>query len=113
MPTSPSVGLYALLLDGKGGAWPLTPDEVAATFLLLGFLTGLLGINAGGIPGAENPFAFAIFTGMMVLVVMLQVLILRWTQLAVAGVARLYPLCHDRQVLLVDGMSGYGRVRCA
>jgi zinc transporter len=32
---------------------------VAALFLPLGFVTGLLGINVGGIPGAENPRAFA------------------------------------------------------
>ncbi len=31
---------------------------VAAIFLPLGFLTGLLGINVGGMPGAENPQAF-------------------------------------------------------
>jgi zinc transporter len=31
---------------------------VAAIFLPLGLLTGLLGINVGGIPGAENPLAF-------------------------------------------------------
>ncbi len=31
---------------------------VAAIFLPLGLLTGLLGINVGGIPGAENPSAF-------------------------------------------------------
>ncbi len=34
---------------------------VAAIFLPLGFLTGLLGINVGGIPGSENPWAFMIF----------------------------------------------------
>jgi len=34
---------------------------VAAIFLPLGFLTGLLGINVGGIPGSENPWAFLIF----------------------------------------------------
>jgi len=34
---------------------------VAAIFLPLGFLTGLLGINVGGIPGTENPWAFLIF----------------------------------------------------
>ena len=33
----------------------------AAIFLPLGFLTGLLGINVGGIPGSENPNAFTIF----------------------------------------------------
>ncbi|MEZ5542860.1 MAG: zinc transporter ZntB [Pseudomonadota bacterium] len=33
---------------------------VAAIFLPLSFATGLLGINVGGIPGTENPLAFAI-----------------------------------------------------
>jgi zinc transporter len=32
---------------------------VAAIFLPLGLVTGLLGINVGGIPGTENNFAFA------------------------------------------------------
>lgn len=32
---------------------------VAAVFLPLSFLTGLLGINVGGIPGTEYPLAFA------------------------------------------------------
>lgn len=31
---------------------------VAAIFLPLGFMTGLLGVNVGGIPGAEYPYAF-------------------------------------------------------
>ena len=35
---------------------------VAAVFLPLGFLTGLLGINVGGIPGAENKWAFTLVT---------------------------------------------------
>ncbi|MEM0515508.1 zinc transporter ZntB [Pseudoalteromonas sp. YIC-827] len=34
---------------------------VAALFLPLGFLTGLLGVNIGGIPGTESDAAFAIF----------------------------------------------------
>ena len=42
---------------------------VAAIFLPLGFLTGLLGINVGGIPGAENKFAFWIFILMLVIIV--------------------------------------------
>ena len=50
---------------------------VAAIFLPLGFLTGLLGINIGGIPGAENPQAFLVFCGMLALVVGLQVVIFR------------------------------------
>lgn len=51
---------------------------VAAIFLPLGFLTGLLGINVGGIPGAENVSAFWIFLGFLVGVVVLQVILFRW-----------------------------------
>ena len=51
---------------------------VAAIFLPLGFLTGLLGINVGGIPGADYPLAFLMFIGMLVVVVVLQLLVFRW-----------------------------------
>ena len=50
---------------------------VAAIFLPLGFLTGLLGINVGGIPGADNEWSFWIFTAMLITVVAIQVLIFR------------------------------------
>ena len=50
---------------------------VAAIFLPLGFLTGLLGINIGGIPGAENPQAFLVFCGMLASIVGLQIVIFR------------------------------------
>ena len=46
---------------------------VAAIFLPLGFLTGLLGINVGGIPGAENPYAFGIFILILIVVVGFQI----------------------------------------
>lgn len=46
---------------------------VAAIFLPLGTLTGLLGINVGGIPGAEYPFAFVIFVLFLVAVVAAQI----------------------------------------
>ncbi|MBQ0724002.1 MAG: zinc transporter ZntB [Cycloclasticus sp.] len=46
---------------------------VAAIFLPLGLLTGLLGINVGGIPGSENPWAFAVFCGMLVMIAVGQV----------------------------------------
>ena len=39
---------------------------VAAIFLPLGLLTGLLGINVGGVPGADNPWAFWAVTGGLV-----------------------------------------------
>jgi zinc transporter len=33
---------------------------ISAVFLPLGFLTGLLGINVGGLPGTDSPYAFGI-----------------------------------------------------
>lgn len=54
---------------------------IAAIFLPLGFLTGLLGINVSGIPGADNPYAFSIFGGMLALLVTAQIFIfkkLKW-----------------------------------
>ena len=39
---------------------------VAAIFLPLGLLTGLLGINVGGIPGTDNPWAFATVAALIV-----------------------------------------------
>ena len=47
---------------------------IAAIFLPLGFLTGLLGINVGGLPGTENNMAFMIFLCFLIAVVILQVL---------------------------------------
>ena len=35
---------------------------VAAIFLPLGFVTGLFGINVGGMPGVEDPRAFWVVT---------------------------------------------------
>jgi zinc transporter len=46
---------------------------VAAIFLPLGFLTGLLGVNIGGIPGTDNNYAFGIFSVILILVVAFQV----------------------------------------
>jgi len=50
---------------------------VAAIFLPLGFLTGLLGINVAGIPGAENKWAFSIFIILLIIVVFLQMAIFK------------------------------------
>ncbi len=44
----------------------LVLSVAAAIFLPLGLLTGLLGINVGGIPGADAPLAFAIVCGVLV-----------------------------------------------
>ncbi|NIS69966.1 MAG: zinc transporter ZntB [Proteobacteria bacterium] len=43
-----------------------TLSIVAAIFLPLGLLTGLLGINVGGIPGTESRWAFAIVSFVLV-----------------------------------------------
>ena len=54
---------------------------VATIMLPLGFLTGLLGINVGGIPGAENPAAFWAVAAGLALLVAIEVLIfkkLKW-----------------------------------
>jgi zinc transporter len=37
---------------------------VAAVFLPLSFLTGLMGMNVAGLPGTENPLAFGIIVGL-------------------------------------------------
>ena len=56
--------------------------SVAATiFLPLGFLTGLMGINIGGMPGVESGDAFWIFTGICALIIVVQVALfkkLKW-----------------------------------
>ena len=50
---------------------------VAAIFLPLGFLTGLLGINVGGIPGAEYKAAFAIFCLLLVGLIIIEIVIFK------------------------------------
>jgi zinc transporter len=50
---------------------------VAAVFLPLGFLTGLLGINVGGIPGADNPWGFWEAVGILTTVAVVQILVFR------------------------------------
>lgn len=50
---------------------------VAGVFLPLGFLTGLLGINVGGIPGSENTEAFWIFCVILTTLVGLQLWIFK------------------------------------
>ncbi len=40
----------------------------AGIFLPLGFLTGLFGVNVAGMPGTQNPWAFAILSAAMVVI---------------------------------------------
>lgn len=46
-----------------------TLSVIAAIFLPLGFLTGLLGVNLGGIPGGNSPYGFWVFSALLVAVV--------------------------------------------
>ncbi|MDX1352333.1 MAG: zinc transporter ZntB [Thiomicrorhabdus sp.] len=51
---------------------------ITTIFLPLGFLTGLLGINVGGIPGAENPDAFRYFVLGLVAIIIMQLILFKW-----------------------------------
>lgn len=50
---------------------------VASIFLPLGLVTGLLGINVGGVPGADTPWAFAAVTALLVTIGGFQLLLYR------------------------------------
>jgi zinc transporter len=51
---------------------------VAVIFLPLSFVTGLLGINVGGIPGANNSRAFLVVVGLLVVISAAQWIYFRW-----------------------------------
>ncbi|UCG79232.1 MAG: zinc transporter ZntB [Nitrospirota bacterium] len=51
---------------------------VAAIFLPLGLLTGLLGINVGGIPGAEWGAAFLVVCVLLIAIASLQLWLFKW-----------------------------------
>ena len=54
---------------------------ITAVFLPLGFLTGLFGINIGGMPGVDNSHAFMYFSCFLILMVGLQIVffkVLKW-----------------------------------
>lgn len=50
---------------------------ITTVFLPLSFLTGLLGINVGGIPGAESPYGFLVFVGITLAVGVLVMALLK------------------------------------
>ena len=50
---------------------------VAAVFLPISFLTGLLGVNVGGIPGSDYGNAFWIFCGILASVVIIQIVLFK------------------------------------
>lgn len=51
---------------------------IAGVFLPLGFLTGLFGMNVGGLPGTEWPQAFAVVCAAMVVVALALVAVFKW-----------------------------------
>jgi zinc transporter len=54
---------------------------ITGIFLPMSFLTGLLGINVGGIPGSESPYGFLLACSLMATVALVQWLLfrrLRW-----------------------------------
>ncbi len=54
---------------------------ISGIFLPLAFLTGLLGINIGGMPGVQSDSAFWVFCGMIVVLLVFEILLfklLKW-----------------------------------
>ena len=51
---------------------------IAGLFLPLGFLTGLLGVNVGGIPLAEDPGGFIEVVIFLVVLIVVQVVVFRY-----------------------------------
>lgn len=51
---------------------------VAAIFLPLSFLTGLMGMNVAGLPGTQSPVAFAIICVLMIITAVLILVFFRW-----------------------------------
>jgi zinc transporter len=50
---------------------------ITAFFMPMTFLTGLLGINVGGIPGAEHPFGFLLVSLLIILMAIVQTWLFR------------------------------------
>ena len=55
-----------------------TLSLVATLFLPLGFLTGLLGINVGGIPGADSPYGFTAFCVGIIAILLAMIALLKF-----------------------------------
>lgn len=63
---------------GRIGRQGFVLSVVAAIFLPLGFLTGLFGVNVAGMPGSEEPWAFAALTAAMAAIGVALWLVFRW-----------------------------------
>ena len=51
---------------------------VTAVFLPLGFLTGLFGINIGGMPGVNSDEAFTVFSLILVVIIIVQIILFKY-----------------------------------
>ena len=51
---------------------------VAAVFLPLSFITGMMGMNTAGLPGSDNPMGFWAVTGIMLLIGVGILMVFRW-----------------------------------
>ena len=51
---------------------------VAAIFLPLNLIAALLGVNIGGIPGANHPWAFLILCGVVIVIAGVEIALLKW-----------------------------------
>ncbi|MEX1179818.1 MAG: zinc transporter ZntB [Cucumibacter sp.] len=54
---------------------------VAALFLPMTLLSGMLGMNIGGLPGLDYPYAFWIVCGLMVLIGVIQYFVFKWLRM--------------------------------
>ena len=72
--------VHDMIMDQRAEAMNrqmLILSVVAAIFLPLGLLTGLLGINVGGMPGANTPWAFWVVCGLLVVICAFQLWLFR------------------------------------
>jgi zinc transporter len=53
-------------------------SAIATIFLPMSFITGLFGVNLAGIPGAASDKSFVIFSGITLVILIIQVVILKW-----------------------------------
>jgi len=60
---------------------------IAGLFLPLGFPTGLLGVNVGGIPLADDPMGFLEVVAFMLLMVLIQIVVFRHKKWFYSGYA--------------------------
>ena len=51
---------------------------VTVLFLPLSFITGLLGINVGGIPGSQDAVGFGVVCGLLGLLLVIEVIVFKW-----------------------------------